>query len=64
MITRKSDWVQVANNTSASQLDLNQDALQLAPKADNSLEYEQSHVHEVYGTIADHYSATRYKVRM
>jgi hypothetical protein len=40
-----------------------QDALQLAPKADNPLEYEQSHVHEVYDTIADHFSATRYKVR-
>ena len=40
-----------------------QDALQLAPKADNPLEYEQNHVHEVYDTISDHFSATRYKVR-
>ena len=40
-----------------------QDALQLAPKGDNPLEYEQSHVHEVYDNIAEHFSATRYKVR-
>lgn len=39
------------------------DALQLAPEADNPLKYEQSYVHEIYDTIADHFSATRYKVR-
>ena len=39
------------------------DALQPAPEAGNPLEYEQSYVHKVYDTIADHFSATRYKVR-
>jgi hypothetical protein len=38
------------------------DALQLASEAENPLEYEQSHVHEVYESIAEHFSATRYKV--
>jgi hypothetical protein len=40
-----------------------QDTLRLAPEADDPLEYEQRYVHEVYDTIADHFSATRYKVR-